>query len=92
MEALVSSIPMGTFFARMFSSNEAKQLASAALQVGKTAAKGIAMKAIDVRKTVALDAGKQLAENAAKKYPHPSSKLLFAMVSPEEITKQLTNL
>ena len=32
----------------MFSSNSAKQLASAALQAGKTAAKDIEMKAIDV--------------------------------------------
>ena len=30
---------IGNFFARMFSSNEAKQLASAALQAGKTASK-----------------------------------------------------
>ena len=30
---------IGNFFARMFSSNVAKQLASAALQEGKTAAK-----------------------------------------------------
>ena len=30
---------IGNFFARMFSSNAAKQLASAALQAGKTAAK-----------------------------------------------------
>ena len=36
------------FFARMFSSNAAKQLASAALQAGKTAAKDIGMKANDV--------------------------------------------
>ena len=35
------------FFARMFSSNAAKQLASVALQAGKTAAKDIGMKAID---------------------------------------------
>ena len=39
--ALESSIPFGTFFARMCSSNAAKQLASAALQAGKTAAKDI---------------------------------------------------
>ena len=55
------------FFARMFSSNAAKQLASAALQAGKTTAKGIGMKAIDVGKTVAIDAGKKLVEKAAKK-------------------------
>ena len=50
---------IGNFFARMFSSNAAKQLASAALQAGKTASKDIAMKAIDVGKTVAIEAGKK---------------------------------
>ena len=55
---------IGNFFARMFSSNAAKQLASAALQAGKTAATDIEMIAIDVGKTVAIDAGKKV-ENAA---------------------------
>ena len=40
--------------ARMFSSNAAKQLASTALQAGKTAAKDIGMKAIDVGKQLRL--------------------------------------
>ena len=57
---------IGNFFARMFSSNAAKQLASTALKAGKTAAKDIGMKAIDVKKTVALDAGKKLVEKAAE--------------------------
>ena len=58
MEELVSSVSSGTFFARMFSSNATKQLASAALQAEKTAAKDFGMKAIDVGKTVVIDAGK----------------------------------
>ena len=58
---------IGNFFARMFSSNAAKQLASTALQAGKTAAKDIGMKAIDICKTVAIDAGKKLVEKAAKR-------------------------
>ena len=45
---------IGNFFARMFSSNAAKQLASTALQAGKTAAKHIGMKAIDVGKQLQL--------------------------------------
>ena len=49
---------IGNFFARMFSSNAAKQLASAPLLAGKTAADDIGMKAIDVGKTVAINAGK----------------------------------
>ena len=42
--------PSGTFFARMFSSNVAKQLAPAALKVAKPAAKDIGLKAIDMVK------------------------------------------
>ena len=55
----------------MFSSNAAKQLASAALQTGKTATKDIGMKAIDVGKIVALDVGKKLVEKAAKRLSAP---------------------
>ena len=44
----------------MFSSDAAKQLASTALQAGKTAVKDIEMKATDVGKTVAIDAGKMV--------------------------------
>ena len=54
---MASSISLGTFFAGMFSSNAAKQVASAALQAGKNAAKDIGMKAIDMGKTVAIDVG-----------------------------------
>ena len=53
---------IGNFFARMISSNAAKQLASTVLQAGKTAAKDIGMKAIDMGKTVAIVAGKKLVE------------------------------
>ena len=67
---------IGNFFARMFSSNAVKQLASAALQAGETAAKDIGMKAIDVGKTVAIDAGKKLVEKAAKKLSTQNHKWL----------------
>ena len=63
-------------FARMFSSNAEKQLASRAHQAGKTAAKDIATKAIDVGKTVAIDAGKKLVEKAAKKLANQNHKWL----------------
>ena len=52
--ALVSSIRSGTFFTKMFSNNTAKQLASTALQAGKTEAKDIGMKAVDVGKQLRL--------------------------------------
>ena len=71
----------------MFSTNAAKQLASAALQTGKTAAKDIGMKAIDVDKTVAIDAGKKLVEKAAKRLS--ALKVANVMVPPEEITKKV---
>ena len=87
-------------FARMFSSNAAKQLASTALQAGKTAAKDIGMKAIDVGKTVAIDACKKLVEKAAKKLTTPKSEVANVVVSeianvlvpPEEITKKVNEV
>ena len=92
MEAQVYSIPSETFFARMFSSNTAKQLASAALQAGKTAAKDIGLKAIDVGKTVAIDAGKKLVEKAAKKLSKHKSQVAHVMVPPKEITKEVNEV
>ena len=83
---------IGNFFPRMFSSNAAKQLASAALQDGKAAAKYIGMKAIDVGKTVAIDAGKKLVEKAAKKLSAQKSQVANVMVPPEEITKKLNEV
>ena len=71
---------IGNFFARMFSSNAAKQLPSTALQAGKTAAKDIGMKAIDVGKTVAIDAGKKLVEKAAKRLTTPKSQVANVVV------------
>ena len=80
------------FFARMFSSQAAKQLASAALQAGKTAAKDIRMKGIDVGKTVAIDVGKKLDEKAAKKLSAPKSQVANVIVPPEEVTKKVNEV
>ena len=76
----------------MFSSNAAKQLASAALQAGKTAAKYIGMKAIDVGKTVVIDAGKKLVEKAAKRLTTPKPQVANVIVPPEEITKKVNEV
>ena len=76
----------------MFSSNAAKQLASTALQAGKTAAKDIGMKAIDVGKTVTIDTDKKLAEKAVKRLSAPKSQVANVMVSPEEITKKVNEV
>ena len=83
---------IGNFFARMFSSNVAKQLASTALQAGKTAGKAIEMKAIDVGKTVAIDAGKKLVEKAAKRLTTPKPQVANVIVPPEEITKKVNEV
>ena len=58
---------IGNIFARICLNNAAKQLASTALQAGKSPAKDIGMIAIDVGKAVAIDACKKLVEKAAKK-------------------------
>ena len=87
---------IGNFFARMFSSNAAMQLASTALQAGNTAAKDIEMKAIDVRKTVAIDADKKLVEKAAKRLTTSKSQVANVvvpqianfLVPPEETIKK----
>ena len=83
---------IGNFFARMFSRNAAKQLASTALQSGKTAAKDIGMKAINVGKTVAIDTGKKLVEKAAKKLTTPKPQIANVLVPPEEITKRVNKV
>ena len=44
------------------------------------------MKAIDMGKTVAIDAGKKLVEKVAKKLSTPKSQVDNVMVPPEEIT------
>ena len=64
----------------MFSSNAAKQLASAALQVGKIAEKDIEMKAIDLGKTFAIDAGKKLVEKAAQRLSAPSMLIQVQLI------------
>ena len=69
--------PTGTFFARIFSSNTAKQLASAALQAGKNATKDIGVKAIDMGETVTIDAGKNFVEKVSKKLSTPPHKWLM---------------
>ena len=59
---------------------------------GKTAAKDIGMKAIDVGRTVAIDAGKILIEKAAKKLSTPKSQVANVMISPKEITKKVNEV
>ena len=83
---------IGKFFARMFLSNAPKQLASQALQAGKIAAKDIGTKAVDLDRTVAIDAGKKLVEEAAKKLSSQKSQVVNVMVPPEEMTKKVNEV
>ena len=87
---------IGSFFARLLSSNAAKQLASTALQAGKSAEKDIGMKAIDAGETVATDAGKKLIEKAAKKLLTPTSQEIITKytnvtVQPEQVVKNVND-
>ena len=50
------------------------------------------MKAINVGKTVAIDAGQKLDEKAVKKLSKPKPQSANVMVPPEEITKKVTKL
>ena len=50
------------------------------------------MKAIDVGKTVAIDAGKKLVEKAAKRLTTPKPQVDNVIVPPEEITKKVNEL
>ena len=91
---------IGNFFARMFSSNAAQQLASTALHAGKTVAKDIGMKPIDVGKTAAIHARKKLVEKVAKRLTTPKPQVANVMVpqkanvlvSPEEISKKVNEV
>ena len=80
---------IGNFFPRMFSSNAANQLASTALQAGKTAAKDIEIKAIDVGKIVTVAAGKKLVKMAVKILFTAKPQVANIMVLLEEITKKV---
>ena len=52
------------FLTRMFTSSAAKQIASSALDVGKSVAKEGAKKALEVGKSAAVDVGKKLVQKA----------------------------
>ena len=50
------------------------------------------MKAIDVGKTVAIDAGRKLVEKAAKRLSTPQSQVANVTVAPEQITKKVNEV
>ena len=70
------------FLTRMFTSNAAKQIASSALDVGKSVAKEGAKKALEVGKSAAVDVGKKLVHKALTP---KSKKILQKYTTPSQI-------
>ena len=64
---------IANFLTRMFTSSAAKQIASSALDVGKTVAKEGAKKALEAGKSAAVDVGKKLVTKALT----PTSKKIL---------------
>ena len=69
------------FLTRMFTSNAAKQIASSALDVGKSVAKEGAKKALEVGKSAAVDVGKKLVHKALMP---KSRKILEKYLTPPQ--------
>ena len=81
---------------RIFTSSAAKQIASSALDVGKSVAKEGAKKALEVRKNVAVDVGKKLATKALtpkskkilQKYTQPATQDINTLIDGSAIAIQ----
>ena len=73
---------------RMLTSNAAKQIASSALDVGKSVAKEGAKKALEVGKSTAVDVGKKLVHKALTP---KSKKILQKHVTPPQ-TRDINTL
>ena len=73
---------LANLLSRIFTSSAAKQIASSALDVGKSVAKEGAKKALDVGKSAAVDVGKKLVNKALtskskkilQKYTQPTAQ------------------
>ena len=76
------------FLMRMFTSNATKQIASSALDVGKSVAKEGAKKALEVGKSAAVDVGKKLVHKALTP---KSKKILQKHVTPPQ-TRDINTL
>ena len=81
---------------RIFTSTAAKQIASSALDVGKSVAKEGAKKAIDVGKSTAVDVGKKLVKKALtpkskkilQKYTQPTTQDINSLIDGSAIEIQ----
>ena len=75
---------------RIFTSSAAKQIASSALDVGKSVAKEGAKKALDVGKSAAVDVGKKLVTKALtpkilQKYTEPKQQDINTLIDGSAI-------
>src|SRR6218665_2920731 len=80
------------FFKKLFVSNAAKKIASTALRAGENVEKEIGKKALDVGKTVAIDARKLLIDKAAAKIMKPTApKTVLTQESKDVLTKLIND-
>src|SRR6218665_1989026 len=82
---------MARFFKKVFVSKAARQIASTALSAGKDAEKEIDKKALDVGKTVAIDAGKRLIDKAAAKIIKPTAPTTVLTQESKDVLTRLIN-
>ena len=84
------------FLTRMFTSSAAKQIASSALDVGKTVAKEGAKKALEAGKSAAVDIGKQVVTKALtpkskkilQEYTEPATRDIDTLIDGSAIAIQ----
>ena len=87
---------IANFLTRIFTSSAAKQIASSALDVGKSVAKEGAKKALEVGKSTAVDVGKKLVTTALtpkskkilQKYTEPETRDINALIDGGAIAIQ----
>ena len=79
---------MVNFLTRMFTSNAAKQIASYALDVGKSVAKEGAKKVLEAGKSAAVDVGKKLVTKALT----PKSKKILQKYTTPPQTRNISTL
>ena len=79
---------MVNFLTRMFTTSAAKQIASSALDVGKSVAKEGAKKALEAGKSAAVDVGKKLVQKALT----PKSKKILQKYTAPPQTQNISTL
>ena len=95
---------IASLLTRMFTSSAAKQIASSALDVGKSVAKEGAKKALEAGKSAAVDVGKKLVRKALtpkskkilQKYTQPATRDISTLIDGsaveiQELVKKLNS-